>query len=140
MDNFAAVPRFGHTTDIIDLLFGDRVDYIKGTLFISAFIFTFLIVWSLVIIILKCMGERAGFFAGREFIHEKEGCMECGRLSRNGASRLLVLLSGIGLILCAIVFPTKGAIVVNDTFETVRNLADVSELYRANTFFIFCLE
>ena len=72
------------------------------------------------------MGEKAGIFGGREFIHEKEGCMECGRLSRNGVSRLTVLLSAIGLIICAIVFPTKGAVAVNQTFETVRDWAEVS--------------
>jgi hypothetical protein len=127
LDNFSAVPRFGHTSDIIELLFGDRADYISGVLFIPAFIFTFLIVWGLILIILRCMGERVGFFSGREFIHEKEGCKECGRLSRNGVSRLLVLLSAIGLIICAIIFPTKGAVAVNETFETVRDWVDVSQ-------------
>ena len=109
----------------MEALFGDRADYILGTIFIPAFVFTFLIVWGLVIIVLKCRGEKSGILSGREFIHEKEGCMECGRLSRNAVMRLTVLLSAIALVVCATVFPAKGAGAVQKTIDSVRDTTEV---------------
>ena len=120
------MPRFGHTDDFFEAIFGDRVDYIRGTIFIPAFIFTFLIIWCLVILVLKVRGEKSGILSGREFIHEKEGCCECGRLGRNAVVRLTVLLSAIALVLCAAIFPTKGANAVQKTIDTIRSTAEVS--------------
>lgn len=54
--------------------------------------------------------------------------MECGRLSRNAVMRLTVLLSAIALVICASVFPAKGAGAVNKTIDTIRKTAEVGAL------------
>lgn len=119
------MPRFGHTEDFFEALFGDTADYIQGTIFIPAFVITFLIIWCIIILVFKCRGEKSGILSGREFIHEKEGCMECGRLGRNAVMRLTVLLSAIALVLCAVIFPAKGANAVNKTIDSIRSTAEV---------------
>jgi glycopeptide antibiotics resistance protein len=64
------LPRFGHTSDFA-LLWGneaEKSDYIYGLLFGGIFIISFFLVWTILIPIFKCLGQRkVGFLSGSPF-------------------------------------------------------------------------
>lgn len=63
-------PRFGHSSDIVDIL-GSRnelKDYVVGLIFGAAVIFTIFLVWIIAICIFRFMGkEKVGFLSGAPF-------------------------------------------------------------------------
>lgn len=70
MQNFhVAVPRFGFSNDLEDLVVGDsddKKDYLLGLMAASLGFFCFILVWILVIMSFKCLGyQRVGFLSGR---------------------------------------------------------------------------
>jgi hypothetical protein len=64
-----AVPRFGFSNDLEDLVVGDsddKKDYLLGLMAASLGLFCFILVWILVIVSFKCLGyQRVGFLSGR---------------------------------------------------------------------------
>lgn len=64
------IPRFGHTAEFA-AIFGteqEQKDYIWGLLFAGIFILSFFLVWTILIPIFKCLGQRkVGFLSGSAF-------------------------------------------------------------------------
>lgn len=64
------VPRTGYPSDLSLLASSnplDRTDYMMGAISISVILMSICLVWTLALIILKCMGKRAGFLHGSNF-------------------------------------------------------------------------
>ena len=60
-------PRFGNTDDIGSLINGtplDRKSYITGVVALSIIILLIFTIWSIVLIVLKCLGKKVGCAAG----------------------------------------------------------------------------
>jgi hypothetical protein len=66
----SGLPRFGHTNDFA-MAFGteeQRSDYLYGLLFAGVFILSFFLVWTILIPVFMCLGQRkVGFLSGHAF-------------------------------------------------------------------------
>jgi len=101
-------PRFGHTDKISKLVSSDtdeQYDYIYGVVSFSAFVFFFIILWLMIVIILKFMGEeRVGCAAGRVIQKDRRKESRKHARQREGRIQVVFLLCGIlVLILCGII-------------------------------------
>lgn len=66
-----AAPRFGHPNDFSDVFSknsDEQSDYLLGLVFAGAFILACFVAWTVVLLILKCLGkDRVGFLSGDAF-------------------------------------------------------------------------
>jgi len=121
---FNSVPRFGHSSDI-SIVFDENglnvlgaQDYARGTLFVAGFCLAAFICWILALLVLKCMGRRAGIAAGHPFVEN----VEMGITPRKHTRfRILMLLSTITISISGVIFLVRGARSVGNTFDDVRD-------------------
>lgn len=70
------MPRFGHASDFSKLFSKDEdevTDYALGLIFGGALVITFFVIWLLVILVFKCLGQRrVGFLSGAPFTKTPE--------------------------------------------------------------------
>jgi hypothetical protein len=128
----AVVPRYGHTADISKLLDGtedDQEDYLRGLLASSITIFSFFVVWMIVLLAFKWSGPYSvGVLSGRRpplppkpeaenYEDDMEGYQEAldewntiyHRVSRSqNVMKWLVIFAALSIIVCSILLSVKG--------------------------------
>lgn len=116
------VPRFGHSSNFADIFATeeDKQDYIAGLLFAGIFLFAIFFAWSLILLILKCVGQRrVGFLAGGPLTQpsqsESRTPARCGPKS----ARSIFVLSTIIVIVFSVLFVTNGLTNLRNTVVTV---------------------
>jgi hypothetical protein len=120
---FRNVPRFGHSSDFVDLFKTreDAADYIKGLLFAGVLVATLFVAWTFLLSIFRCIGpKRLGFWAGGRFISH-------GYASH--VARIIFVLSSIVLLIFSILFVTEGLTDLRNTVVTTIDSADVSCIF-----------
>lgn len=116
------VPRFGHSSNFADIFATeeDKQDYIAGLLFAGIFLFALFFAWSLILLILKCVGQRrVGFLAGGPLTQpsqsESRTPARCGPKS----ARSIFVISTIIVIVFSVLFVTNGLTNLRNTVVTV---------------------
>jgi len=137
VQQFHAVPRFGHSDDITNVLedVDDRTDYILGVIFLAVVIMSSFVLWSLSILFFKVCNLD---------------CLSGDKLDYKSSPYVRSFFIGctVMLICSAILFPTKGSESVSNIFDTVRAAALVrnheNQMIRridtecmVNSFFLF---
>lgn len=122
-----AAPRFGHT-DQISVLFdtddaSQRDDYLRGLVFIGAFILSFFLVWMVVLLVLKCCGrQRVGFLSGAP-MQKKSSVVDYNRPFR---VRVAFVNAVLIFVVFAILLVVNGVTNLQDTVVAVSNSNQVS--------------
>lgn len=143
----SAPPRFGHDSDLNDLIGGsqeDGNDYIKGLLASSIAMFCFFSVWIMTLLVLKCCGpKRIGIWSGSITPLPAEPPNKGGRLEdhlerrawsaqkqaakrRLTIMRLIVLLAGTIIMISAGLMVARGVASLVDTLDGGRNAISIA--------------
>jgi hypothetical protein len=127
-------PRFGHSSDFSELFSkeaGAPEDYVAGLVFATGFILAVFILWSILLLIFKCLGpSQVGFLSGAPF--KKPNHVEEENFRRPFRVRMTVLGCGITFILFTILLVVKGITNLQDTVSTVSNSNQVSVLLHSS--------
>lgn len=141
-----APPRFGHVSDLNELINGsqeDGKDYIIGLLAPSIAMFCFFSVWITTILLLKCCGrKRVGFWSGSitpvpaepakggrledHLEHRAWGAQRQATKRRMTIMRLIVLFAGASIITCAGLMVSQGVSSLVDTLDGGRNFISIA--------------
>jgi len=150
-------PRFGNTDDIGSLISGTRMEkrsYITGVVAISIIILLIFAIWSIVLIVLKCLGKKVGCAAGIPPKLPKKDIVDASSSSHAAHNytddeneerakkikctilwtRIIFILCGIGNIISSSIFVHYGVNSLQnsivDVGESLNQVDDV--LYQAN--------
>lgn len=108
--SWGGITRFGHEREFAALFSPDKdeqVDYSVGLIFVTALLFTFFFVWTVAIVVLKCMGPyQVGFLSGYHFV--KPDDVEKDRYRRPFWVRIAFLNCGVFVILFSVLLVTQG--------------------------------
>lgn len=119
------LPRFGHSANFAYLV-GSREqaeDYLYGLLFAGIFLITFFAVWTIMIIVFKCLGqEKVGFFSGSA-MKVPHGSKRPRRV------RIAFLVSSVVLVVFSLLLVTKGLTQIKTGVGNVYESAMVRTLY-----------
>eukprot|EP00978_Attheya_sp_CCMP212_P006057 scaffold13640_cov65-Attheya_sp.AAC.3 len=115
-----AMPRFGHSdsfSSLFDSGSDGQTDYILGLLFAAVFILVLFVLWGILLLIFKCLGQkRVGFLSGSAFASPKDSKKPIIIRSAFLISAFLILVfSGLSV--------TRG---LNNLYNTVDTLIDSS--------------
>jgi hypothetical protein len=132
ISSFHSVPRFGRPSTITSWLGDDGTidmnkvtDYIMGSIFVAAFMFSTYLVFVLTVVAFKlCCGYDAGILAGYPFIEDKSLIFE--RPRKNNYFRGFLLFMTFNIILGGFLFLVKGTQQVGAVISDVRDGTDVS--------------
>mmetsp|Transcript_12647 Transcript_12647/g.17943 ORF Transcript_12647/g.17943 Transcript_12647/m.17943 type:complete len:552 (+) Transcript_12647:136-1791(+) len=117
------MPRFGHASDFSKLFSKDEdevTDYALGLIFGGALVITFFVIWLLVILVFKCLGQRrVGFLSGAPFTKTPEISAVGGNVRRPMITRCVFLSSGVILIVFGVLLVTQGITNLRDTISNV---------------------
>lgn len=98
-------------------------------MFVGGFCLAAFLVWILALLVLKCMGRRAGIAAGHPFV-ENSYTRETPR--KHTAFRIFMLMSTITISISGIIFLVKGAQSVGNVFDDIRDgatgLSEIADL------------
>jgi hypothetical protein len=143
----SAPPRFGHDSDLNDVINGsqeDRDDYLKGLLASSIAMFCFFSVWITTLLVLKCCGlKRVGFWSGSVTPLPSTSPNQGGRLEdylerrawsaqkqaakrRLTIMRLIVLFAGTSVIISAGLMVARGVSSLVDTLDEGRKAISIA--------------
>jgi len=117
-----ASPRFGHSNSMVDLFYNDtRTDYIRGLLFVSAFVFVIFFIWLIIVLLLKCCGEkRVGCLSGVGFRQSQSKSEIC----RINWTRYIFMFCGVLLITSCTLFSMKGVDMVDVALKSIQDSSD----------------
>ena len=148
-------PRFGNTDDIGSLINGtpmDKRSYITGVVAISIIILLIFTIWSIVLIVFKCLGKKVGCAAGippklpkKDIVHASSYAVhdyaDDGNEERAKKIKCTILWTRIIFILCGISNIISSSIFVHYGVNSLQNsIVDVEGslnqvddvLYQAN--------
>jgi len=130
LQNFGTAPRFGHTSDISLLITGtESKDYILGILFVPILVLGISFLLLAIILLLKCLGEKVGWWSGNVFESKVEGRAYGTTGGAPVGVRVISLLASIGMIICASIFCSKGVDGFYDAFELIRDgVEDINDV------------
>jgi len=115
------MPRWGYTDDFSKLFSEDSdetKDYIYGLLFGATLILSLFLIWLIVILVFKCMGQRrVGFLSGAPFTRTPETSDIGENFKRPIIARLVFLSFGLILITFGVLLVTKGVTNLRDTVQ-----------------------
>lgn len=98
-------------------------------MFVAGFCLAAFLVWILALLVLKCMGRRAGIAAGHPFV-ENTYTRETPR--KHTAFRIFMLMSTITISISGIIFLVRGARSVGNVFDDIRDgatgLSEIADL------------
>jgi hypothetical protein len=113
------VPRFGHSDEFSQVFASsnDATDYILGLIFFGAFCFAIFLLWSIMLLVFKCMGShRVGFFAGGPFVKPVKMTKE---FRSPFIVRVIFVNCGFLFIVFSILFVTEGLTNIQSTVDTM---------------------
>jgi hypothetical protein len=122
-ETFHRVPRFGHSNNFANLFSEDKsvqTNYVKGIIFTGVLIFTFFLVWLILLSVLKCLGERVGFFSGARMMDPGTRKDTGGCTRRPSKIRIIFCLSTVIVIVFAVVLETKGLADLRNTTNSLE--------------------
>lgn len=138
------LPRFGHSRMFADL-FGtedEQADYLWGLIFAGVFLFVMFILWSIMLLIFKCLGRRrvGPLLSGTAFVKANQNSSMCC----NGPfmTRIIFVLSAIIFIIFSVLFVTEGLTNLKSTVTTFLDTARVSHSFihqNTHTHTPFCI-
>ena len=125
------MPRFGHSKDITDIFDEDGyldwnklMDYVMGSIFIAAFLFTSYLLFIMIVLTFKiCFGRKAGILAGHPFVEDKSLIFD--KPKKNAVFRTVVLILTCCVIVGGFIFLTKGTQQVRAVARDVRDGTEV---------------
>ena len=132
---FNKVPRFGRTSDITEIYVNDSidtstvVDYIRGTLFVAGFLIAVCLLWLVLLICCKCLGRRAGIYAGFPPKPDSMANLSENRQSRPKKATILIIVCAILITFSGITFFVRGAISLERLLWNVEDSATVSTIH-----------
>lgn len=116
------MPRFGHSNSFASLFDSGsdgQTDYILGLLFAAVFILVLFVVWGILLLIFKCLGQkRVGFLSGSAFASTKDS-------KKPIIIRSVFLLSTLLILIFSGLSVTRG---LNNIYNTVDTLIDSSRV------------
>jgi hypothetical protein len=122
-ETFHGTPRFGRSNDFA-LLFSEdqaaQTSYIKGIIFIGVLIFTFFLVWLILLLVFKCLGKKVGFLSGARMMDPGTR----GSCTRPNKIRFFFCLSTVLAIVFAILLETKGLANLRNTTNSIQQSND----------------
>jgi len=114
------MPRFGHSDSFASLFDSGsdgQTDYILGLLFAAVFILVLFVLWGILLLIFKCLGQkRVGFLSGSAFASPKDS-------KKPIIIRSVFLLSAFLILIFSGLSVTRG---LNNIYNTVDTLIDSS--------------
>eukprot|EP00804_Cyclotella_cryptica_P028491 CCRYP_014782-RA/>CCRYP_014782-RA protein AED:0.01 eAED:0.00 QI:0/-1/0/1/-1/1/1/0/567 len=128
-----ALPRFGYQHDITELFTSnpdEQASYATGLIVLFVFILLFFLLWTSLLLILKCMGPgNAGFLSGHPFVIPDRAEDDQQLYKRPLRVRLAFLSSCIILMIFSLLFVTMGLTNVDNTATSMsaslRQLGDL---------------
>ncbi|KAL7520784.1 hypothetical protein ACHAWX_005496 [Stephanocyclus meneghinianus] len=128
-----ALPRFGYQYDITELLSSnpaEQASYATGLIVLFLFILLFFLLWTAVLLVLKCMGPgNAGFLSGHHFVIPDRAEDEKELYKRPFRVRVAFLAACGMLMVFSLLFVTMGLTNVDNTAtsmsESLRQLGDL---------------
>jgi hypothetical protein len=120
------VPRFGHSSEFADIWATqeERRDYIEGLLFAGLLLFVFFFIWTLLLLLFKCLGrKRVGFLSGAPFFKRIDS--DATR-DRPMICRVIFLNAALLFIVFSVLFVTQGLSTLRTTVNTVIDSSSVS--------------
>ena len=102
------IPRFGHGNDFSQVFASnkDNTDYILGLIFFGGLCFGIFLLWSITLLVFKCMGSRrVGFLAGGPFVKPVQMTTE---FRIPFIVRVIFVNCGFIFIVFSILFVTEG--------------------------------
>eukprot|EP00547_Thalassionema_nitzschioides_P004836 CAMPEP_0194218518 /NCGR_PEP_ID=MMETSP0156-20130528/23952_1 /TAXON_ID=33649 /ORGANISM="Thalassionema nitzschioides, Strain L26-B" /LENGTH=654 /DNA_ID=CAMNT_0038947905 /DNA_START=39 /DNA_END=2003 /DNA_ORIENTATION=- len=112
---FRGFPRFGHSDKFADIITSkeERQDYIAGLLFAGLFVLVIMFVWTVALLVLKCIGKRVGFLSGSAF-EKREG-----KCSKPFVCRIIFMLASMLFVAFSVVSVENGITKLFYTANTV---------------------
>jgi hypothetical protein len=124
-NTFHNSPRFGHSNDFANLFSeqqAEQTDYIKGIIFAGVLIFSFFLVWLILLFVFKCLGTSVGFLSGARMIDpDTRNGSGGGCTTRPNIVRFFFCLSTVIVIVFTVLLVTKG---LTDLKNTTTSLDD----------------
>jgi hypothetical protein len=128
-ETMSNAPRFGHTSDFSQLFSkeaGAPDDYVAGLAFATGLILALFVLWSILLLIFKCMGpDKVGFLSGK---FKKPKYVKEENFMTPLYVRMTVLGCCITFVLFTILLVVNGISNLQDTVSTVSNSNQVSVL------------
>jgi len=117
---FRAVPRFSHSDSVETIFTEERMDYILGLLFLPGFLVSFFFLWSLSLVVLKCL-------TAPHYHHRRNRRKLFFR--RNSTSLIIFLCSFVLLVTCSLLLIGKGQqetkttlVLIHDEIENLEKI------------------
>ena len=122
-------------------LFGtedEQADYLWGLIFAGVFLFVMFILWSIMLLIFKCLGRRrvGPLLSGTAFVKANPNSMCNGPFM----TRIVFVMSAIIFIIFSVLFVTEGLTNLKSTVSTFLDTAKVSHSFiNQHTHTPFCI-
>ena len=128
IDVLTNIPRFGRSSNFADMwgTQDEKGEYVLGLLFWGILFFSLCFLWSVCILVWKCLGrQRVGFLSGAPLVLPQPSLPI--RHNRPFWYRLVFLNSALLFILCGILFVTQGITNLRTTLNTFIDSTQASD-------------